>query len=461
MLKYSFFLISFTVLLFNLKLSAQITFEKTFGTVLTEEAKSIRQTVDGGYIIGGTNLVKIDEYGVEEWSKPYPSLFANLTSDSGYILITSSSPDIFFTKVDAIGDTLWQTNFREGVWANEGNYIEQTEDGGFIVTGRFQSVTGSGMMLLKLSSTGNKVWRRAFSEATSAGFCEGYSVQQTSDKGYILTGTSYINYYDSTRNEDVFIVKTDSLGNEQWRRFFGGSNDDAGYSVRQDNANNYLIAGRTNSYNTNFGSNMYLIKLDSNGDSLWTNTYGGDYMETATGLWLTKDNGYILSGSSNTFSNGDFDGYVVKTDNNGDTLWTNHYGGIGIDALSSVQETSDNGYVLAGMTNSMGAGGLDMYVLKTDSLGNVLNQNSIANNNGINLNVRIYPNPSRGRIVVSSNEKYSSIQIINVLGKTIYANMSPSLETSIDLSKHEKGIYLYQIKLNKPSSMKSGKIVIE
>ena len=317
------------------------------------------------------------------------------------------------------------------------------------------------MLLLKRNSTGHKVWRRACSEATSAGFCEGYAVHQTSDKGYILTGTSYINYYDSTRNKDVFIVKTDSLGNEQWRRFFGGAKDDAGYSVRQDNANNYLIAGRTNSYDTDFGSNMYLIKLDSNGDSLWTNTYGGDYMETATGLWLTNDNGYILSGSSNTFSNGDFDGFVVKTDNNGDTLWTKHYGLTGVEAFSSVQQFSDNGHVFAGITNSIGAGGLDMYVLKNNSLGNVLNQNSIANYNGVTINVSVYPNPSTERILISTDKKYAAIKIMDVLGKTIYSNTTPSLVTSIDLSKQLKEIYFYQIKLNDLSSVKSGKIVIE
>ena len=459
--KYSFLIITLSIFTINLNLKAQITFEKTFGTSLTEEAKSIRQTIDGGYIIGGTNLVKIDKFGVEEWSKPYPSVFVNLTSDSGYILINSSSPDIFFTKVDINGDTLWQTNYREGIWVNEGNYIEETSDGGYIVTGRFQSVTGSGMLLLKLNSSGNKVWRRAFSESSSAGFCEGFSVQQTSDKGYILTGTSYTNYYDSTRNKDVFIVKTDSMGSEQWRRFFGGAKDDAGYSVRQDNLSNYIIAGRTNSYNTDFGSNMYLIKLDSNGDSLWTNTYGGQYMEAAVGLWLTNDNGYILSGSSNTFSNGDFDGYVVKTDFNGDTLWTNHYGGTGIGAFSSVQETSDNGYVLAGITNSIGAGELDMYILKTDSIGNVLNQNSINNSESTNLNVKIYPNPSTGRIVIESNNSYLSIVITNILGKTIYSNFSPSLNFEIDLSQQHKGVYFYQLKLDDSNSLKSGKIVIE
>ena len=133
--------------------TAQQTFEKTYGTTTAEVAKSVRQTTDGGYIIGGTNLVKVNSQGIEEWSKPLPSVFANVTSDNGYILIRNSS-GIIFTKVDSVGNTLWQTVYSEGHWANHGYYIEETKDGGYIVTGRYQSVTGSGMLLLKLNAQG-------------------------------------------------------------------------------------------------------------------------------------------------------------------------------------------------------------------------------------------------------------------------------------------------------------------
>lgn len=453
--------IGFILLSLNLDVNAQITFEKTFGSQFGEEAKSVRQTPDGGYIVGGTNLVKLDAQGIEEWSKPYPSNYANLTSDNGYILVRSSSPDIYFTKVNANGDTLWQNRQRDGVWANEAYYIQETRDGGFIVTGRYQSVTGSGMLLLKLNSSGNKVWRRAYSESTSAGFNTGYAVQQTSDEGYILVGNSKIDYYDSTRNEDVFILKTDSVGTEQWRRFFGGAKDDVGYAVRQDADDNYIIAGRTNSYVTGFGSDMYLIKLDSNGDSLWTKTYGGDFMETATGLWITTDNGYILSGSTNTFSNGDFDGYVVKTDNNGDTLWTKNYGRIGIDGTTSVQQTTDKGFVFAGYTNSIGAGNMDMWVLKTDSVGNIQNPNSVSESVNSNNEITVYPNPSNGIVTFKSESKYSTLTVFNVLGKVLYHSNVESNLVTIDLSQYPKGVYFYRYEMENSSILKSGKLVLE
>jgi len=360
----------FVIINFSYESEAQNVFEKTYGSSFFEEAKSVRQTIDGGYIIGGTNLVKVDNFGIEQWTKPYPSVFANTTSNNEYILINSNSPDITFTKADINGDVLWQTNYSQGVWANHGNYIEQVDDGGYIVAGNYQGIVGSGMLLMKLDSLGNKLWQTTFSEPTSAGYCHGFSAQQTNDNGYIIVGYTYIDFYDSTRHKDVIIVKTDSSGIEQWRRYFGGAMDDFGSSIKQDNQGNYFISATTNSYGIGSESNMYLIKLDSIGDSLWTRTYGGSLEETANGLWLTDDGGCVLVGHSNSYSNGDFNGYIVKTDENGDTLWTKNYGGIGIETFNSVQQTIDNGYVMAGYSNSIGAGDFDMLLLKTDSLAN-------------------------------------------------------------------------------------------
>tara|TARA_B110000091_G_scaffold157434_1_gene167749 strand:- start:560 stop:1930 length:1371 start_codon:yes stop_codon:yes gene_type:complete len=448
------------IILFNftLTIQAQNTFEKTYGSSAYEKAKSVRQTSDGGYIIGGTNLVRVDSMGVEQWTKSYPSTFTN-TTNQGYILINSNSQTITFTKINLNGDIVWQTNYSQGIWANHGKYIEQAEDGGYIVAGNYQDVTGSGMLLLKLDSLGNKLWKRTFSEPTSAAFCHGFSTQQTNDNGYIIAGYTYINYYDSTRHKDVFIVKTDSLGSEQWRRYFGGTMDDLGSFVRQDNQGNYFIAATTSSYSNGTESDMYLIKLDSLGDSLWTQTYGGNLKETATGLWPTNDGGCILVGQSNSFSNGDFNGYIVKTDENGDTLWTKNYGGAGVEVINSVQQTADNGYVMAGYTNSIGAGDFDMFLLKTDSLGNYTLNTGI-NKNSISI-LDFYPNPTKGIFYIQSQLKISKVEIINLVGETIYFLKLNNNKAKIDLKKEAKGIYFYQIYIGENKIVQSGKIVLE
>ncbi len=439
---------------------AQNTFERAYGSIAFEEAKSVRQTSDRGYIIGGTNQVKVDSLGNEQWTKPYPSTFAN-TTNQGYILINSNSPTITFTKTDLNGDTLWQTNYSQGIWANHGRYIEQVEDGGYIVAGNFQSVTGSGMLLLKLDSLGNKLWQRTFSEPTSAAFCYGFSAQQTNDNGYIIAGFTYIDFYDTTRHKDIFIVKTDSLGNEQWRKYFGGIKDDLGSFVRQDNQGNYFIAATTNSYSTSTQSDMSLIKLDSNGDSLWTQTYGGNLKGIATGLWPTNDGGCILVGQSNSFGNGDFNGYIVKTNENGDTLWTKNYGGSGVEAINSVQQTSDNGYVMSGYTNSIGAGDFDMFLLKTDSLGNYTINTGINENPNSILKLDIYPNPNNGIFSIQLPFKISKIEIINLVGETIYLEVVNNNKAKIDLRKEAKGIYFYQIYIGENKKVQSGKIILK
>ena len=442
-------------------IEAQITFEKTYGTAAFEEANSIRQTLDGGYILGGTNLVKVNDTGAQEWSQPYPALFASPTSDTGYILIDGGSSLMTFTKVASNGDTIWQTDYSEGLWSNEGEYIEQVQDGGYIVAGRFQSFTGSGMLLLKLDSEGKKVWQKTFSETTSAGFNYGFSAQETQDNGFIIAGYSNINHYDSTRHRDVIIVKTDSVGNEQWREFYGGINDDQGSFVKQDADGNFFISGTTHSYGTAAGSNMYLIKLNGLGDSLWTQTYGGSLDETATGLWPTNDGGCIMVGSTVSFTSGDQDGYMVKTDSDGNELWTKEYGGLGIQVIQSVQQTADGGYAMAGYTNSTGAGDFDMFMLKTDSLGDIIIASGIEDDLVSSIQCEVYPNPNTGLFSIRSELKISSITFTDVLGKTIYSAGIHAKSATFDLSHHPKGIYYYQALLGDNALLKSGKLIFK
>lgn len=439
---------------------AQITFEETYGGPNEEKAVSVQQTPDDGYIIGGTNLVKVDEFGTEEWTQSNFSNFTNITSDGGYILMYSNGNTIKFTKLAQDGSQSWVTYFSDGIWANHGEYIEEVEDG-YIVTGRFQDVTGSGLLLLKLDFQGNKVWRRSYSDPTSAGFSHGFSAQQTTDKGYIVAGFAHINYYDSTRHKDIMIVKTDTFGVEEWRKFFGGSADELGTFVRQDNDKNYFISGTTNSYGVGTESNMYLIKLDSLGDSLWTKTYGGNLTETATALWPTNDGGCIIVGKSNSFSAGDFDGYIVKTDANGDTLWTKIYGGLGEETINSVQQTADNGYIMAGFTDSEALGDFDMWLLKTDSLGNLSTTSTIAQHSTLMVNYAIYPNPNNGLFSIESDLEISTVEVFNTLGVMVYSATINTTKTAINLTNQSKGIYFYRLRMSDNTILKTGKIVFE
>lgn len=437
--------------------NAQITFEKTYGGVLTEVGKSVRQTFDGGYIIGGTNLVKTNDSGVVEWTKPYPSEYANTTSDSGYILIHNDD-DIYFTKVNQIGDTVWSTSYTAGLWAREGYSIEETSDGGYIVAGRFQDFSGSGMMLLKLNALGGVSWRKAWSEPTSAGFCYGLSAHETADSGFIIAGYTYIDYYDSNKHKDVFVVKTDSLGNQQWRRNYGGNTDEFGYDIQQTTAGNYLVAG--SQYDTATSRpKMYLLKLNVVGDTIWSKRYKDLSMSELKSVWQTTDGSYVVAGSSDASNPGSWTSLsVLKLDTSGTVIWDKEYGGDDFDYANEIRQTSDGGYIVTGLSDLGGPANGDMYLIKLDSLGNRSYPVSLTETTARS-GIVLYPNPSNGIIYIRSAVSNASIRIFNLEGKEVWSNDIMEGENVIDSKYLTTGIYLYHLQV-KQEVIKTGKLFI-
>lgn len=247
-----------------------------------------------------------------------------------------------------------------------GYSVQQSADNGYVFTG----ATGSpysdfDVYLIKTDSLGDTLWTRSFGGSQ---WDYGYSVQQTSDCGYILAGFAVSFSAGST---DVYLVKTDSLGDSVWTRNYGGPFEDIGYSVKQTSDNGYIIAGHTASFGAG-GTDVYLLKTDSLGDTLWTRTYGGIDDDYGRSVQQTSDSGYIIAGYTWSFGAGGFDVYLIRTDSLGDTLWTKTYGwGAGDELGFSVQQTSDHGYIISGRTNHFSPS-IYVYLIKTDSLGDTL-----------------------------------------------------------------------------------------
>lgn len=253
--------------------------------------------------------------------------------------------------------------------------VAQTKDSGYIVTG-YTSSFGAGnkdVYLVKTNEDGNCLFLKTFGGTDDE---VGYSVSQTTDYGYIITG--YAKSFGAG-DADIYLVKTDSLGNPLWMQIYGGDKEDIGYSVIQSTDGGYVITGSTKSYGTG-GLDVYLIKTDSIGDTLWTKTFGGIANDAGRSVIQAVDGGYVISGWI-TYYGGDYQEiYLIKTDSAGDTVWTRNFGGLNNDVAYSVKQTTDGGYTIAGWTTSYGPDRENIYIIKTDSNGDSLWANNFGGN---------------------------------------------------------------------------------
>ena len=355
--------------------------DKTFGGPGNDFAESVQQTSDGGYILAGYTesygagdydfwLVKVDSNGNKQWDKTFGGTdkeneaSVQQTSDGGYIIAGNTfsygagSYDIWLIKTNSNGEKLWDKTFGgasyERVWS-----AQQTSDGGYIIAGNTKSY-GAGdndVWLIKTNSNGEKLWDKTFG---GTNYDDARSVQQTSDGGYILAGST--ESYGAGKR-DVWLIKTDSNGNKQWDKTFGGTDIDWVKSVQQTSDGGYILAGSTFSYGAGDGD-VWLIKIDSNGNKQWDKTFGGTEFDKAFSVQQTSDSGYILIGETESYGAGDDDIWLIKTDSNGNKQWDKTFGGASLDFASSVQQTSDGGYILIGSTELYGAGEDDLWLIK-------------------------------------------------------------------------------------------------
>ena len=232
--------------------------------------------------------------------------------------------------------------------------VQLTSDGGYILAGYTSSYGAGGnyAWLIKTDAYGNKVWEKIF-EGDRAN-----AVQQTSDGGYILAG--------ETQSNGADLIKTDANGSKVWDNIFGGATANA---VQQTSDGGYILAGRTGSIGAGY-EDVWLIKTDTDGNKVWEWTFGGNDFDEAHAVQQTSDGGYILAGWTQSYGAGYADAWLIKTDADGNKVWDRTFGGIGWDQADAVQQTSDGGYILAGWTESYGAGRSDVWLIKTDADGN-------------------------------------------------------------------------------------------
>lgn len=385
--------IAFIYTIISLSSKAQTTFQRVYGGAAMDNGNSVRKTTDNGFIIAGTTtsfgsggrdvlVIKTNAIGDTAWTRTFGGatdneygFCAQQTTDGGYIVsgVASSFADVagdmYLIKLTAAGDTIWTRTYG-GIGYEWGAFVQQTTDGGYIVVGQTPAFGAGGFdaYLVKLNAAGDISWTKTYG---GTGLEIGSAVQQTSDGGYILTGQ--IDSYGAGFG-DFYLIKTDASGNVVWTRAYGVAGEEAGVSVKQTTDGGFIIGGT--SENTGpLGKDMCLIKTNSLGDTLWAKIYGGPLIDECNEVIQTADGGYIMCGRSFSFSvAGDYDIYVVKTDNQGTVQWSKTYGSSASASDNefgySIQQTNDGGYIITGETWSFGLGPSNVYLIKTDALGN-------------------------------------------------------------------------------------------
>lgn len=423
MLKPSF--VSVAMLLGNLAFAQTapvIDWQHAYGGSLYEKGYAVRQTGDGGYVLAGTAssndgdvsgnhgyndlwIIKLDPTGLLEWQRSYggssgdEAWSIDPTLDGGYIVagVTLSSDgdvvgdppgaDCWVIKLDGNGDLEWQKALG-GSGVERLYAIEQTTDGGYIMTGQTNSNNGdvSGnhglddVWIVKLDAMGTILWQRCLG---GSNYDIAQAIQQTIDGGFVIAGWTSSNDGDVSGNHgsaDFWVVKTDTAGIIQWQSAIGGSADETAFSVLQTIDHGFIVAGWSDSNDGDVSDNqglhdLWIVKLDVNGTLQWQAPFGGTDYDLAYSVQQTADEGFVIGGRTEsndgdvTGNHGQSDVWLLKVDANGTLLWQTTLGGSDDDRGNAIQITTDGGYIVAGEAQSLdgdvtGNHGYDLWVIK-------------------------------------------------------------------------------------------------
>jgi hypothetical protein len=355
---------------------------RTFGGPSTEMCHAIQATSDGGFVLVGSTesfsavcadfwMVCTDSSGDSLWSRQYGGSYYEYcysvagTNDGGYILAGSRidqepiwPTDIWVIRTDANGDSLWSRAISLG-GCEECFCVRQVSDSGYIVAGQTCAEWPGYLdfLLMKLDDGGEPLWNRSFGGSETE-IC--YAAAETPDGGYILAGETAS---FGAGLADFWLLKTDADGDSLWSRTYGGTLHDFCYCMAQTSDGGYILGGETRSFGAG-GTDFWVVKTNADGDSLWSRAFGGNSYEYCRSIMQTPDGGYLLAGYTQSFGSGNHDFWMVKIDANGDSLWSKTLGGVSVDVCKAALQTADGGYILAGGTYSFGPGLMDFWLVK-------------------------------------------------------------------------------------------------
>ena len=458
-------------LCFNITARAQNTFEKVIDTLGCVVANCIQETFDGGYVFCGMSsyngndavVVKLDSIGTIEWAKTYfaagteAAMYLEQTPDSGYIVNVSdfSNAKTCLYRLNNLGDTLWTKSFSAGVGSTSAvlpnsmaSVYNSTVYG---LTGYYSNGGWPSTFFIACLNSGFLLTSKVYNTAVFGN--DSRAINNTLDGGFIMTGGISI----TSSSSDIYLIRTNTYGDTLWTRHYDKSQADAGETVIQTSDSGFAIAAYV--FNGQY-SDIYLIKTDSIGDTLWTKNYNFYSDQGPNSIQQTNEGGYIITGSAFD-SNVGRGLYVIKTDAGGDTLWTRIFNaGVSNNCTGYyVRQTKDGGFIISGIAQMVQGG---TYIIKTDSLGLVNSITGLAEINNA-LQFDLFPNPSSGIFTVKVKglpKSDSFLQVYNITSQLIYScPLNNGVAQLIDLSSYPSGIYVAVLSVNQ--IIASRKIIIQ
>jgi hypothetical protein len=353
--------------------AGQTYWKKTYGGAYNDEAYAIAPMPDGNFIVAGNTssfgkggddiyLLKINAGGDTLWTKTYGGAGEDLaaaiigTQDGNYIIAGgttkpgATSQDAYLLKIKPNGDTIWTKTYG-GANEEYAYAIAPTQDGNLIVLGYtwIPGEAGDSIYLLKIKPNGDTLWTRTFSDP----YFNIFSITPISDGNFIIAGNTYSL---NTASEDIYLLKITTTGDTLWTKTYGGMNYDYARAITPTPDGNFIVAGYTYSYGNDV-SDIYLLKINAGGDTLWTKTYGDTNNRYADAIIPAPNGNFIVAGGSGN------DFYLVKIKSNGDKLWTKTYGENGVYSVNDVKQTSDGNFIVTGAIISSVTGDRDIFIL--------------------------------------------------------------------------------------------------
>ncbi|MDQ3046938.1 MAG: T9SS type A sorting domain-containing protein [Bacteroidota bacterium] len=432
----------------------QTTFDQSARDVIsTNDGGYILAGMTENYILGDTNLhfIKTNNLGDTTWTATYGGGLPDYPnsilqdSDGNYMVAAytksfgAGGTDSYILKLNGSGDTIWTKTFG-GSGEDEAKEIIASGDGNFIVVGRTNSISGTSqdMYLMKIDPSGNMIWTKTYGGPQ---FESGNSVKICLDGGYILGGQTLS--YGSGMG-DHWLLRTNSSGDSLWSKTFGGTAFDETKYVLANPDGTFTLCG--NSYISG-DADIQAIKTDASGNVIWDKMYGGTDKDVSKTIEPTSDGGYILSSISRSFGWINPDMWLLKINGSGDTVWTKNYGSFDHEHAYCAKQTADDGFIAVGHSKSYGPNmkimfiKLNQYGTFTVSVDQLFAEELID----------VFPNPTDGllRLNIKGNNRPFSFNIVNPLGQIVYYKNSQqdlnSEESTIDLTGNKPGMYFMNL----------------